>query len=115
MRASIPAAALLLGLALAGPASAQTLTNLSANNSAPTGSPGIGLTSFLRSTGLINLFSTSGYPQTAKPQVLGSGVTPSSIPDPNSAAYFQAFGYQRLTPPLSTTDRLLLFLVSRRQ
>jgi hypothetical protein len=109
MRAAKWTAALIVGLFLASNARAQTLTSLSANNSAPTSSPGVGVSTFLRTMTQMRFFSTGGYPQTAKPQ------TPprSGIPDPSTPAYFQAFGYQRLTPPLSTADRLLLFFVSR--
>ncbi len=97
MRASIWLAALALGLALGGTASAATFAGYGGtaptgmSTSPPQGAPGIGLASYIRNT-----FSLSGifapFSFMSRTQVPGSSV----IPDPNSPAYLQAFGFQRL-------------------
>jgi hypothetical protein len=93
MRAAMWTAALLVGLCLAGRASAGgvAVTGSAVSPGISNASPGVGLTSFIRGGfGLTNLFSH--YRMTAKNQLAG----PSSIPDPNTPDYFKAFGYQRL-------------------
>ena len=92
MRASIWTAALGLAVCLASNASAQQITSLSAGNNAPPSPPGVSIGTYLLNTfSLTNLFSS--YQMTARTQTPGS----SGIPDPNSPAYLQAFGFQRLT------------------
>ena len=97
MRASIWFGTLLLGLALGGAASAATFTGYGGTapagmSTAPAqGAPGLGLGTYIRDTfSLTQVFRR--FPFYSRTQQ----AMPSNIPDPNSPAYLQAFGFRRL-------------------
>ena len=95
MRAWIWTAGLLAGLALGGPAHAQlmgTFGNSQPAGSAPANSrPNPGLTSYLGQFRLSNFMPRFG-------SILGSNqpVSYTTIPDPSTPAYLQAFGFKPL-------------------
>jgi hypothetical protein len=97
MRASIGLAGLALVLALGGTASAANIAGFGGtpppgmSTTPPQGAPGIGLPTYIRNTfNLTRLFKPFQF--YSRTQVPGGSV----IPDPNSPAYLQAFGYKRL-------------------
>jgi hypothetical protein len=97
MRKLMWACALLMGLSLAGgSASAQSIagyagTPTNAFSQSASSSPGIGLVTYLRNAfDLTKVFAP--FTMINKVQTPG----PSVIPDPNSPAYLQAFGYRKL-------------------
>jgi hypothetical protein len=98
MRTSIWGATLVVGLALAGSASAGAITGYGGSapvgiSTTPSASPGLGLATYLRNTfNLTRLFRP--FPMMNKVQVSRGSI----IPNPESPEYLKAFGYRRLTP-----------------